>query len=82
MTSHLRRAPWSGLVTAAVCVGWGVTKGHDRYLNIDHRTYLATVHLMRAGHGYYASMNRALRTLIGPAATPRAFRMPTIFWLA
>jgi hypothetical protein len=47
---------------------------------VDHVVYLRTVRSMRAGSGYYAAMDRALRDTIGPAATTRAFRLPTLFW--
>jgi hypothetical protein len=47
---------------------------------VDHVVYLRTVRSMRDGHGYYAAMDRALRDTIGPAATTRAFRLPTLFW--
>jgi hypothetical protein len=79
--AQLRRVPWDIVVTAALCAGWGLTAGHDRHLNIDHVTYLSTIHLMRHGVGYFPAMDRALRNSIGPAATPRAFRMATIFYL-
>ena len=76
---RVSRAPWDMLVTAGVCIGWGVRLGHDAFLNIDHAMYLSTVHFMRRGGSYYAGMDHALRTYIGPAATPRAFRPPFIF---
>jgi hypothetical protein len=47
---------------------------------VDHVVYLRTVRAMRAGLDYYPAMDRALRDTIGPAATTRAFRLPTIFW--
>lgn len=81
---HLRRLArsWDAIVTVAICAGWGATRGHDANLNIDHAMFLSTVHFMRRGAGYYPAMDRALRGFVGPAATPRAFRMPTIyvFW--
>jgi hypothetical protein len=77
--TRLVRLPWDVITTAAVCFGWATTTGHDTHLNIDHAVYLSTVHFMRRGSGYYPAMNRALRAYIGPAATPRAFRPPTIF---
>jgi hypothetical protein len=77
---RLSRVPWDVVATAVPCIAWGTTTGHDRHLNVDHAVYLSTVHLMRRGSGYYAAMDRALRAFIGPAATPRAFRPPTIFF--
>ena len=76
---RLTRLPWDVLLTFGACVGWGVTRGDNGRLNIDHAMYLSAVHFMRHGAGYYAAMDRALRHYIGPAATPRAFRPPFIF---
>jgi hypothetical protein len=47
---------------------------------VDHVVYLRTVRSMHGGLGYYPAMDRALRSVIGPAATTRAFRLPTLFW--
>jgi hypothetical protein len=68
------------LVAAAViCVGYAAHRGDDGHLNVDHATYLVTVHNMRGGAGYYPATDAALRRFIGPASTPRALRLPTIF---
>jgi hypothetical protein len=47
---------------------------------VDHAVYLRTVSAMRGGAAYYPAMDGALRDVIGPAGTVRAFRLPTVFW--
>ena len=70
------------LAIVGLCVSFALREGRDERFDrfADPKLFVNTVEAMRDdGLGYYEAMDRELRARIGPAETPRAFRMPTIF---
>jgi hypothetical protein len=64
----------------AVCAVYAVlppARGQERF--VDQVINRETVQSMRAGAGYYAAMDKALRRHGGPVSSVRAFRMPMVF---
>ncbi len=67
----------AAVVTGAICVARLILPSEPEQIDsvVDERT----VQFMRGGADYWHAMDRALRSVYGPASTIRAFRMPTIF---
>ncbi|KKL11354.1 hypothetical protein LCGC14_2546660 [marine sediment metagenome] len=69
-------------VVVVICLGYLLALPEvDPIVMIDHHVFNNACEEMRAGSGYYESMDRALRETYGPSESARAFRMPTVFWL-
>src|SRR6266849_11061925 len=85
MTGRKPRSRWrmvAATLVLALSVGYAVVApGRANETFVDQVISRQTTEHMRAGAGYYPSMDRALRANNGAASSVRAFREPTIFLL-